>query len=196
MDSIQQRLSIEIKDHSGVSTLSQVSRQHVENLRCRILAYMAVALELRVKGPSFKTSSVRAVLELDTSVAERYLSGEVNDKSSVAYSANGLTGFFLDVAETRIRDICICGLDHLQDVPENEFDLRSALSLILHQYYASIIALLGTYFNSKDALLSVQGNEQKIDLILLLFHNNDKLSEIVKSALRMYNFGVKPDPLL
>lgn len=156
MDSIQQRLSIEIKDHSGVSTLSQVSRQHVENLRCRILAYMAVALELRVKGPSFKTSSVRAVLELDTSVAERYLSGEVNDKSSVAYSANGLTGFFLDVAETRIRDICICGLDHLQDVPENEFDLRSALSLILHQYYASIIALLGTYFNSKDALLSVQ----------------------------------------
>ena len=41
-----------------------------------------------------------------------------------------------------------------------------------------------------------QGNDQKIDLILLLFQNNDKLSKTVLSALRAYPFEVTPEPLL
>ena len=156
MDKMQQQLWFESASFSDETGLSLVSKQHVEQLRCRALAYMSAIIEMRVKGPSFKLSSLKAVLELDTSVAERFLAEDVNDKSSVALSANGLTSFFLDVAETRIRDICVCGLGYLISYKEEECDLRGALSLILHHYYANIIALLGKYFDSRDALLSVQ----------------------------------------
>jgi hypothetical protein len=158
MDRMCHQLSQDVDNFRGLEGLFVLEKQHVERLRGRMQVYLAAALELRVQGPSFKVESLQAVLELDTSVAERFLSGEEGDTASVAHSASSLTRFFLDVAETRIRDMCVCGWGRTAASGEHaeEYGLQDALSAIIHHYYANIIALMGTYFGSKEALLSVQ----------------------------------------
>ena len=142
--------------------------------------YIGTLLGFGLEGThNFEDETVEKIMERDFATAQKMGIGNGVDKETF-----DRINFLLDVAETRIRDTILCGWNKLHG-PHNNYDglLPRCLNLMINGYYIEIIALLSKFFENKG-LETIKGVERRISLIQFFLKNNNRLSDMLTSALR------------
>jgi hypothetical protein len=137
------------------------SRSEVSYLRDtknRLLIYTAALLGAGLMGPQFEEAAVREKLKRDVAEAERVYNWAIQEGDSVGAAENMVNNLLL-TAEMRIRDTALCGWSHQGPV------LEKCLSIIINEYYISIIGALGKFFDSKEGLMQLKVSPHSIDFI-------------------------------
>ncbi|CAE7495941.1 unnamed protein product, partial [Symbiodinium microadriaticum] len=162
---------------------------HLTSTKMRLKIYAAALMGAGLMGPKFEEEDVKAALRRDVAEAERVFRRANSHGDSVG-AAEEMVNNLLLTAEMRIRDTALCGWSHQGPV------LEKCLSIIINGYYISIIGVLGKFFDSREGLMQLKGNESKLKLIRCIMENDTHLSNIIFSSLRPYSFLVEPAPLL
>lgn len=122
----------------------------VQKCLFRLKVYTATLLGVGLMGPSFEEEEIKNHLLEDVRRANKILNHHRNDANSAVDAAKDAVSYLLDVAEMRIRDMCLCGWSHQGGV------LERCLHITINQYYIQIVELLGQFFDSKEGLESVK----------------------------------------
>ena len=151
----------------------------------RVKLYIATLLSASLLGPSYDEADIKRVIEADRREALQLFESATDDQI-----AKNTVSFLLDMAEIRVRDYALCGWSHQGNL------LESCLTTIINGYYINIVEALGYFFDSKDALESLKGNESKLKLIEFVIENDNRFNIIVENALLPYHLHIAPRPVL
>ena len=165
--------------------LTQVEILHQSRLHGRIKLYIALLLAASLFGPSYEDEDIIRVIAADKMEAITLFESATDDQA-----AKQTVSFLLDMAEMRVRDYALCGWSHQGNL------LESCLRSIINGYYINIVEALGYFFDSKDALESLKGNESKLKLIEFVIENDNHFNLLVENSLLPYNLKISPPPLL
>lgn len=122
---------------------------YLKDTKNRLAVYTAALLGAGLMGPQFEEASVRDTLKRDVAEAERVYNRAIKEGDSVGAAENMVNNLLL-TAEMRIRDTALCGWSHQGPL------LEQCLSIIINEYYISIIGALGKFFDSKDGLMQLK----------------------------------------
>ena len=161
----------------------------------RLKLYVYLLLSLGLTGPSFDVDRVAELVRADMRFAEklhRQLT-EDHDVTGVAMmnAAKQSSQLLLDAAEMRVWDYALCGWEHREDN-----DLQSCILILVNGYFNNLVQVLGYFFDSKDVLKSLVGNQSKLELIEFFIEYDSHLSRVVENALRPYKITADPQPNL
>lgn len=162
-----------------------VEVMHLSRLHGRIKLYISLLLTASLVGPSYEEADVKRVISSDKDEANKLFEFVSDDQV-----ARQTVSFLLDMAELRVRDYALCGWSHQGVLLEN------SLRMIINGYYINIVEALGYFFDSKDALESLKGNESKLTLIEFIIENDNHFNLLVENSLLPYNLKISPPPLL
>jgi hypothetical protein len=165
--------------------LAQADILHQSRLHGRIKLYISLLLGASLFGPSYEEADVKRLITADKNEATALFESVSDDQV-----AKQTVSFLLDMAELRVRDYALCGWSHQGNL------LESCLRMIINGYYINIVSSLGYFFDSKDALESLQGNESKLKLIEYIIENDNHFNLLVENSLLPYNLKISPPPLL
>jgi hypothetical protein len=165
--------------------LANVEILHLSRLHGRIKLYIALLLAASLFGPSYEEDDIKRVIAADKNEAITLFESVADDQA-----AKQTVSFLLDMAELRVRDYALCGWSHQGNL------LESCLKTIINGYYINIVETLGYFFDSKDALESLKGNESKLKLIEFIIENDNHFNLLVENSLLPYNLKISPRPLL
>ena len=168
-----------------VKSAARAEISHHSRLLGRVKLYIATLLSASLFGPSYDEDDIKQVIAADRKEAQRLFESGTDDQM-----AKNTVSFLLDMAELRVRDYALCGWSHQGNL------LESCLKTIINGYYINIVEALGYFFDSKDALESLKGNESKLMLIEFVIENDNRFNLIVQNSLLPYNLCVSPAPLL
>lgn len=163
----------------------EVEILHQSRLHGRIKLYIALLLAASLVGPSYEEEDVKRVIAKDKQEANKLFESVSDDKA-----ARQTVSFLLDMAELRVRDYALCGWSHQGNL------LESCLQMIINGYYLNIVEALGYFFDSKDALESLKGNESKLTLIEFIIENDNHFNLLLENSLLPFNLKISPHPLL
>jgi hypothetical protein len=106
---------------------------------CRLRLYMAALFGVGLQGEhSFLDEEIRAIMDRDFKESQK-----IQMATEIA-TANNRIEFYLDTAETRIRDAVLCGWNYKNG------QLERCLEIFANGYFIEIVGLLGTFFDEKD----------------------------------------------
>lgn len=165
--------------------LANVEILHQLRLHGRIKLYIALLLGASLIGPSYEEDDIKRVIAADKTEAITLFESVTDDQV-----AKQTVSFLLDMAELRVRDYALCGWSHQGNL------LEKCLQMIINGYYINIVESLGYFFDSKDALESLKGNESKLKLIEFVIENDNHFNLLVQKSLLPYNLNISPPPLL
>jgi hypothetical protein len=97
----------------------------------------------------------------------------------------------LDAAEMRINDYALCGWSR-----RDTNVLQSCITTLINGYYNNLVQELGYFFDSKDVLKSLSGNQSKLALIEFFIEYDGHLKGVIENALRPYKLSASPAPNL
>ena len=172
---------------SGNATEAALRRAARRSSRYRV--YIGTLLSLGLEGShDFEEETIDAMMRKDFALAQR-----IGVEGSTDYGedkeAFDRINFLLDVAETRIRDSILCGWSKIGG------PLEHCIGTMVNGYYIEIIALLSKFFENKG-LEAVKGVERKKQLISFFLMKDDRLCDMLVSALRPFRLSVEPKPFL
>ena len=117
----------------------------------------------------------------------------VQDASGIAImdAAKQTAQLLLDAAEMRISDYALCGWGH-----RDSRVLQTCITTLINGYYNILVQELGYFFDSKDLLKSLTGNQSKLALIEFFIEYDSHLKGVIENALRPYKLCASPEPNL
>jgi hypothetical protein len=162
-------------------------REYLVHGVSRLEIYKAILIGFGLTGHhDYTEESIRALCKRD--IAATMTIGDDGKESDVDISSARIEHLVM-LAEIRIRDTILCGWHMRGGMLEN------SLKLMVNRYYATIISLLGQFFNM-SSFKAVRGLESKIKLIDFFVSNDDRFAISINSALRSFKLCIQPQPTL
>ena len=179
------KLTEEKRCESKVTT-TEAALNRLARKATRLRVYIATILGFELRSNhNYNEEVVKSLMLKDFLTAQRIC---VDDPDyGDTNKAFDMIEYILDIAETRIRDSILCGWSKV-DGP-----LQKCLEIMINGYYFEIVSLLTKFFDSKG-LEAIKGVERKKALISFFLRNNDRLSDMLVSALRPFNLKMYPEP--
>lgn len=177
--------------------LSEWGGINTASLHYRLKLYAFLLLQANLAGPIFDENRVNDLVRLDMRHADRLHSQltAVQDASGIAITnaAKQSAQLLLDAAEMRISDYALCGWGR-RDLASQE--LQRCLTILINGYFKNLVQELGYFFDSKDVLKSLAGNQSKLTLIEFFIEYDSHLNRVIERALRPYKLTTFPEPNL
>lgn len=139
--------------HSSQSW-AKSERLHILRSISRLQAYVYGLVGTGLDGPQFDTFEVSTAISADLAYSVGLYGNNVQ-------SATQAVTALLGIAETRIRDISVCGWNHYEL-------MISILKLMIHEYFVQIISHLGRYFDVSNKLKDIKVSSQFILVVACL----------------------------
>jgi hypothetical protein len=177
-------LADEIKASAAANSPTELAS--LQFRECRLRLYIASLLRANIKGRhEFKEAETDRIIAADFDSVRK-----IFHETDVA-TANNRIEFLLDAAETHLRDAALCGWFHRQDGK-----LKRFIERIVNAYLVEMVSLLGKFFDDNKTIRQVKGLTSKTQLIMTFMRHNDRLGQLLDSALRPYNLSLQPRPQL
>ena len=160
-------------------------REVIVRRACRLRSYIGTLYGAKLKGVhNINDSEIQHIMINDF---DKTLKIDMGDNVA---TANNKMEFLLDKVECRLRDLALCGWS------KTELSLIRSLEIIVNGYFIQLVDLLAQFFKGQIIMKNIQGLQSKMQLITTYMHHDDRLSLMLESAVRPYNFIITPKPLL
>jgi hypothetical protein len=181
-----QCMTEEIRTYVKSEGFSPTDLAALQFRECRLRLYVASLLRANIRGKhDFRDDDIDAIIARDFEAARTII-----HDTDVA-TANNRIEYLLDAAETHLRDAALCGWTHRHDGR-----LKHFIERIVNSYLIEMVSLLGKFFDDNKIMKQVKGLSSKTQLILTFMRHNDRLGQLLDSALRPYSLTAVPRPQL
>ena len=171
------------------------SNEYCTPILARLKLYAFVLLNGELTGPQFDEKVILNLVENDMQCADQLYNQLTVEQDScgiaIMDAAKQTAQLLLDAAEMRISDYALCGWDY------RSTDLfKSCITKLINGYFNNLVRQLGYFFDSKDVLKALAGNQSKLSLIEFFIEYDSHLTVVVANALRPYQLVTNPEPNL